>query len=123
LHTLLDIKTAIPIFMHITPASVRDVNGLDFLTFETGRYYTLDRGYIGFNRLSAIDKHDAFFVIRAKVNLKFTRVSSEKHDKANGVLCDQRMLLQMRLKLKSISLYRHHYLYNCSYHQSNLNIN
>ncbi|RTL53187.1 MAG: IS4/IS5 family transposase [Sphingobacteriales bacterium] len=103
LHTLLDIKTAIHIFMHITPASVHDVNGLDFLTFETGRYYIIDCGYIGFNRLSTIDKDDVFFVIRAKANLKFTRVSSEKPDKANGVLCDQRMLLQMRLKLKPIS--------------------
>jgi hypothetical protein len=29
LHTLLDIKTSIPVFVHITPASVHDVNGLD----------------------------------------------------------------------------------------------
>ena len=94
LHTLLDVKTAIPVFMHITPASVHDVNGLDQLTYETGGYYIMDRGYIDFERLSIIDKHDAFFVIRAKANLQFTRVSSEKPDKFKGVICDQRITLK-----------------------------
>ena len=94
LHTLLDVKTAIPVFMYITPANVHDVNGLDQLTYETGGYYIMDRGYIDFERLSVIDQHKAFFVIRAKNNLQFTRVSSEKPDKSNGILCDQRIMLK-----------------------------
>ena len=94
LHTLLDVKTAIPVFMYITPASVHDVNALDQLTYEKGGYYIMDRGYIDFERLFTIDKYDAFFVIRAKTNLQFTRVSSEKPDKSKGVLCDQRIILK-----------------------------
>jgi transposase len=70
LHTLLDVKTSIPVFVHFTPASVHDVRGLDELIYETGGYYIMDRGYIDFERLSNIDKHDAFFVIRAKNNLQ-----------------------------------------------------
>lgn len=94
LHTLLDVKTAIPVFMYITPASVHDVNGLDQLTYETGGYYIMDRGYIDFERLSTIDQHKAFFVIRAKNNLQFVRKSGEKSDKSTGVLCDQRIELK-----------------------------
>jgi transposase len=94
LHTLLDVKTAIPVFMYITPASVHDVNGLDQLTYERGGYYIMDRGYIDFERLSTIDMLGAFFVIRARANLKFTRVSSEKPDKAKGILCDQQINLK-----------------------------
>lgn len=67
MHTLLDVKTAIPVFMYFTPANLHDVNGLYELTYEIGGYYIMDRGYIDFERLSKIDKHEAFFVIRQKI--------------------------------------------------------
>ena len=91
LHTLLDVKTSIPVFVHLTPASTHDVKGLDELIYETGGYYILDRGYIDFDRLWTIDKHEAYFVIRAKKNLQFTRISSEKVDKKAGIICDQQI--------------------------------
>jgi Domain of unknown function (DUF4372)/Transposase DDE domain len=94
LHTLLDVKTSIPVFVHITPASIHDVKGLDELNYETGGYYILDRGYIDFERLWTIDKHDAYFVIRAKNNLQFKRISSEKVDKKAGIICDQQITLK-----------------------------
>lgn len=100
LHTLLDIKTAIPVFMHITPASVHDVNGLDFIDFEKGGYYIMDRGYIDFDRMAIIDKHDSYFVIRSKENLSFIRVSAEKPEKNNGIICDQRIRLKGPLSLE-----------------------
>lgn len=94
IHTLLDVKTAIPVFVHITPASVHDVNGLDLISFETGGFYIMDRGYIDFKRLARIDRHEAFFVIRSRDNLQFKRMSSVKVDKATGVICDQQIILQ-----------------------------
>ena len=94
LHTLLDVRTAIPVFMHITPASVHDVNGLDFITYEPGGYYIMDRGYIDYDRMATIDKHDSFFVIRSKANLSFVRISAEKPDKKKGILCDQQIKLK-----------------------------
>jgi hypothetical protein len=93
LHTLMDIKTSIPVFVHISEGSKHDVNALDLLTFETGGYYVMDRGYIDFKRMSAINKHDAYFVIRARNNLRFKRVSSREADKENGVKCDQNITL------------------------------
>ncbi len=61
-HTLFDVKTAIPVFIHVTPASTHDVKGLDILTYETGDYYILDRGYLDFERLYTIDQHDVFLL-------------------------------------------------------------
>ena len=100
LHTLLDVRTAIPVFIHITPASVHDVNGLDFITYEPGGYYIMDRGYIDFDRMATIDKHDSYFVIRSKANLSFVRVSADKPDKKNGILCDQRIKLKGAVSLE-----------------------
>lgn len=89
LHTLLDINTQIPAFVHITPASVNDMNALDALFYETDAYYILDRGYVDYTRLYKITQHSATFVVRAKSNLKFNRMYSRKHDKSTGVKSDQ----------------------------------
>ena len=101
LHTLLDVKTSIPVFVHVTKASVHDVNGLDELVYETGGYYVMDRGYVDFERLYRIDQHEAFFVTRAKTNSKLKRTSSSKPDKSKGVLCDQQVILTGHYSYKS----------------------
>jgi hypothetical protein len=89
LHTLYDIKTSIPSFIHVTKASVHDVNIMDLLNYEPGGYYIFDRGYIDYNRLFKIHKNSAYFVIRAKENIKFQRMYSNKIRKETGVLLDQ----------------------------------
>jgi len=89
LHTLFDINTQIPAFVHITPASVNDMNAMDTLFYETDAYYLLDRGYVDYTRLYKITQHSATFVVRAKSNLKFNRMYSRKHDKSTGVKSDQ----------------------------------
>lgn len=70
LHTLYDITTQIPAFVHITPASVHDMNAMDVIPYEHGAYYIFDRGYMDFARLYKVNRHSAYFVIRAKRNLK-----------------------------------------------------
>lgn len=89
LHTLFDITTQIPAYMHITPAKVNDVKAMDMLNYEDGAYYVFDRGYVDFGRLFKITTQSAYFVIRAKSNLKFKRMYSRKVDKSTGVVCDQ----------------------------------
>jgi hypothetical protein len=89
LHTLYDITTQIPAFIHITSASVNDMNAMDFIPYEHDAYYIFDRGYVDYTRLSQITSHSAYFVIRAKSNLKFDRMYSNKIDKRTGVQCDQ----------------------------------
>ena len=89
LNTLYDIKTSIPSFIHISSASVHDVNALDLLHYEPGAYYILDRGYVDFERLFRIHQSSAYFVIRAKKDLQFKRMYSRKVNKDTGVLLDQ----------------------------------
>ena len=89
LHTLFDITTQIPAFVHITQAAVNDVNAMDYLVYEQSAYYIFDRGYVDFTRLYKITLHSAFFVVRGKSNLKFKRMYSRKNVKATGVKYDQ----------------------------------
>lgn len=89
LHTLFDITTQIPAFVHITPATMNDMKAMDYLIYEQNAFYIFDRGYVDYTRLYKITVHSAFFVIRAKSNLKFNRMYSLKIDKSTGVLCDQ----------------------------------
>jgi len=89
MHTLFDVKTSIPSFIHITPASVNDVKAMDYIPYEQGSYYIFDRGYNDFERFYNIHSQKAFFVFRARDNLKFRRIYSIKADRASGVRSDQ----------------------------------
>ncbi len=93
LHTLLDLRGAIPAFIHISDGKLHDVNVLDILPIEAGAFYVMDRGYVDFARLYALHQAGAFFVTRAKSNMDARRVYSAPHDRANGVICDQRVAL------------------------------
>ncbi len=89
LHTLYDVVTHIPAFVHITAATVNDVNTMDVIPYEQGAFYIFDRGYVDFARLFKITQLMDFFVVRAKSNLKFRRLYSKKVDKSQGVRSDQ----------------------------------
>lgn len=93
LHTLMDVRGDIPVFIHITDGKVHDVKVLDLLVFEVGAFYIIDKGYYDFERLYKIDQAKAFFVIRAKKNLKFQRIYSHSIDKSTGLRCDQTIKL------------------------------
>ena len=93
LHTLLDLRGNIPTFVHITDGKLHDVHILDILIPEAGSFYIMDRGYLDFQRLYAMHRNFAFFVIRAKSNLKFRRIYSHPIDKDLGLRCDQSIKL------------------------------
>ncbi|MDN3657512.1 IS4 family transposase [Ferruginibacter paludis] len=96
IHTLYDVKTSIPAFIHITEGNVHDVKAMDVLIYEADGFYVVDKAYVDFKRLFSINSARAYFVVRAKENLNFRRIRSVKPDKANSILCDQ------TIKLKSI---------------------
>ncbi|WP_189606429.1 IS4 family transposase [Salinimicrobium marinum] len=89
LHTLYDVNTQIPAFLHITPANVHDVKAMDELLYEAGAHYIFDRAYLDYTRLYKIERCSAYFVVRAKSNTKFRRMYSNKVDKLTGIRCDQ----------------------------------
>ncbi len=94
MHTLLDLRGPIPSFVEITPANVHDVNILDILIPEPGSFYIMDRGYIDYAKLYRLHQSCAFFIIRAKDNLKGVRIYSHSIDKSTGLRSDQTIRLR-----------------------------
>jgi hypothetical protein len=93
LHTLLDLRGNLPTFIQITDGKTHDVNILDELIFEPLAIYLMDKGYLDFARLFRINSASAFFVTRAKTNLAFKRIYSNKVEKEQGLRCDQTIKL------------------------------
>jgi len=93
LHTLLDLRGSIPTFISLTTGKVHDVNVLDILPLEKDSVIAIDRGYVDFTRLYALNLFPAFFVIRAKSNFRCRRLNSQKVDKTLGLRSDQRIVL------------------------------
>jgi hypothetical protein len=94
LHTLLDLRGAIPSFIHISDGKLHDVNVLDLLLPEPAAFYIMDRGYLDFERLWLLDQAGSFFVIRAKRKLRAHRLYSHASARTSGVICDQTVALE-----------------------------
>jgi hypothetical protein len=89
MHTLIDLRGPIPVWVTITTGKVHDVKMLDAMPVAKDAFYTMDKGYVDFARLYGIHKQGAFFVIRAKENLKCSRLYSLPKNKEAGVRADQ----------------------------------
>jgi len=89
LHTQLDLRGPIPVQIEVRAARSHDVLWLDTLIFEPGAFYLLDRAYMDFTRLARIARAGAFFVTRAKDNLRFSRFGSNPKVFGSGVSSDQ----------------------------------
>ena len=93
LHTLLDLRGAIPAFIHISDGKLHDVNVLDMLVFEPGAFYVMDRGYVDFERLHALHQAGAFFVTCAKSPMDARRVYSAATERSTDIISDQQVML------------------------------
>ena len=94
IHTQLDLHGSIPTFVHISGGQVHDLAFLDELDYEAGAFYIMDRGYTGFARLYRLHEEQAFFVIRAKRNMVYSRQNSWAVKSGQGVRSDQRIRLK-----------------------------
>ena len=92
-HTQLDLRGNIPTFIRVTGGQTHDVHFLDYVMFEAGAFYIMDKGYIDFQRLYHIHQQQSFFVTRAKNNMAFTRRTSYPVDKSRGLRSDQAIRL------------------------------
>lgn len=89
LHTLMDLRGSIPVWIRFTDGLTHDMNLLSELVIEPNVYYVFDRGYTKFEELFRIEKSDAYFIIRAKKSLKFKRRYSRSRSKSETILVDQ----------------------------------
>ncbi|MYA36821.1 MAG: IS4 family transposase [Gammaproteobacteria bacterium] len=85
MHTLLDLRGNIPSFVHVSDGKPRDVNALDLLLPEPAAIYVMDRAYLDYGRLFALDRAGAFFVTRAKADADLRRVYSAPNDRPRGI--------------------------------------
>lgn len=74
-HTLFDIIAGVATFVHITEAKVHDMNAMDEILYGVGSFYIFDRGYNDYSRLYTIHRIGATFILRAKNNVKYKRLS------------------------------------------------
>ena len=101
MHTLLDLQGNIPAFIAVKPAKIHEIHILDELLLEPCCIYLMDRGYLDFARLYALDQARAFFVTRARKDFSFHRLSSLPVDKTTGLRCDQTIRLKSFYPAKS----------------------
>jgi hypothetical protein len=96
LHTLLDLRGPIPSVVWVTDGRVHETRVLEQLVPEAGAIYIMDRGYIDYAQLSRFKEAGAFFVIRAKSNLRAKRVYSRMVDRTTGLRSDHTIRLTGR---------------------------
>lgn len=89
MHTLMNLRGSIPTFIWLTEGKVNDMNGLDVIPVEPGAYYLLDKGYVDFYRLyNYFQKRNAFYVTRAKGNMKYEVTQKHEVDQQTGIISD-----------------------------------
>ena len=88
-HTILDLKTGIPVFIRVSNAKVHDIWFLDQLVFQPGAFYIIDKGYIDFGRLYRVHGAGAFFVTRPKKRMRFRVVERLAVAAGMGVVSDR----------------------------------
>ena len=94
-HTLFDVVTQIPTYIHITEAKLHDVKAMDEIPYEPNAFYIFDKGYYDLARLYRIQCIGSMFIIRAKEHLKYGIVSGD--DLLDG---DDNVLLDQTIRLK-----------------------
>jgi len=101
MHTLYDVVTQIPAFLHITEAKVHDMNAMDEIPYETNAYYIFDRGYFDLARLFTINLIGSNFIIRERGQLQYEIVEGEDLlDSPDNIIYDQTIRLTGQLTKK-----------------------
>ena len=89
LHTLLDLRGAIPSVIHISDGKLHDGSTLDLLLPEPEAIYVMDRVYLDSERLFTLHQAGAFLGTRPKSNTAFRRLYPAPSDREQGIMCDQ----------------------------------
>lgn len=98
LHLCFELNRMIPAHFLVDTGNSNERNAL-LQMLEAGVTYIADRGYLSFSLLAAIVAAKAFFVIRAKVNLVYTRVERLPVDLPSTVQHIFRHVTDQRVRL------------------------
>ena len=90
LHCQLDHSGNIPTFMVATDGKQHEITvARSFFDISADSIYCVDKGYIDFAWLHSIETAKAFFVTRAKDNMKYTVVGQHSLPQKNAVISDE----------------------------------
>lgn len=89
LHTLLDVRGAIPCEIRVTPGREHETSVLGAFMLEAGAIYLVDRGYVDYAWFRQVHEAGAWFITRAKSNMDARRMDSRQVDKSTGLRSDQ----------------------------------
>jgi hypothetical protein len=73
LHTPLELRGEIPVFVHIGDGNTHEVNILDQLAPDPGAFYIVDQGFLDFEQLLRFHESGSFFVTGETPDLKAQR--------------------------------------------------
>ena len=94
MHTLLNLRGSIPEFIWITDGKCHDSNVLDVINIYANAIYLMDKAYVDYEALFRINHADAFFVTRAKDNMRYEVVEENfNFDKTSGLCSDKTIVL------------------------------
>ena len=100
LHVVYDPQADRPCRVEITPANVNDVEIGQRTPIKTGTTYVFDKGYCHFGWWRKINDDGAFFVTRAKVNMRLRAVRRRPIEQSDGdgftVIADAEVVLTSR---------------------------
>ena len=94
IHTQLELHSHLPAQILVSLATYQEVLWLDHLLYQPGAFYLMDRAYVDWQRLYAIEQARAWFVVRAKKSLRYCRLHSQRVDLTSGLRSDQSISLQ-----------------------------
>jgi putative transposase len=97
LHVVYDPKADVPRLVEVTNANVNDLKFVDQVPISVGATYVFDKGYCRFSWWREINENSAFFVTRAKKNMRLRATRNRPLRKCNGdgfkVLADDEVKL------------------------------
>jgi len=103
MHTVIDLRGCIPEFILITDGKYHDSNALDVINFYANAIYLMDKAYVDYQALYRINNAGAFFVSRAKDNMRYEVIAQNFNiDPTTGLRTDKTVYLTVT---KSKKLY------------------
>ena len=100
LHFCLELNRMIPAHFWVDTGNSNEKKAL-LKMLEAGVTYIADRGYLSFSLLAAIEAANAFFVIRAKVNLVYQRIERRSVTLPDTVRHIFRHVTDQRVRLRN----------------------
>lgn len=94
MHTLLDLRGSVPVYIHITDSRWHDSNVLDMIEPAPYTIYTMDKAYVDFKALYKYHCANAYFVTRAKDTMQYDIIETNGNvDESVGLKADQTIRL------------------------------